>query len=393
MSVPTSPPARKSAWRRLLLFVVVGALVLLVGVEATRILQDRSTPVGNGAVAGAPPLVKVSPATRGPAERTLSLPGDITAFEDSPVYARVNGYVKNWTVDIGAKVKAGQLLAEIETPELHQQLKQAEALVLQAKANAEIAQITYRRYVGLLKTNAVSQQDVDNSLAVFEARKADVVATEAEVGRLKAMVAFQKIYAPFDGVIGARNLAKAVTGALIDLGSHDSKGWLYRVYRMDTVRVYVAMPQIYLPMIKDGLAADVMVREYPDRQFGGKVVRNAAALDTTSRTMLVEVEVPNPDGLLLPGMYSTVHFKLVDPTPPIVVADSSVIVLADGPQIAIVDKDDVVRIRKVRLGRDSGKTIDIVSGVTEGDRIVLNPSDLLKDGARVRVQAESAARQ
>jgi RND family efflux transporter MFP subunit len=153
------------------------------------------------------------------------------------------------------------------------------------------------------------------------------------------------------------------------------------------------MPQIYLPMIKDGLAADVMVREYPDRQFGGKVVRNAAALDTTSRTMLVEVEVPNPDGLLLPGMYSTVHFKLVDPTPPIVVADSSVIVLADGPQIAIVDKDDVVRIRKVRLGRDSGKTIDIVSGVTEGDRIVLNPSDLLKDGARVRVQAESAARQ
>ncbi len=391
MTVPSSPPARGSAWRRLLLFVVVGALVLLVGVEGRRILQDRSAPGGSGGVAAAP-LVKVSPATRGPAERTLTLPGDITAFEDSPVYARVNGYVKKWTVDIGAKVKAGELLAEIETPELHQQLKQAEALVLQAKANAEIAQITWRRYAGLVKTNAVSQQDVDNSQAALDARKADVVAAEAEVGRLKAMVAFQKIYAPFDGVIGARNLAKAVTGALIDLGSHDSKGWLYRVYRMDPVRVYVAMPQIYLPMIKDGLAADVMVREYPDRHFGGKVVRNAAALDTTSRTMVVEIEVPNPDGTLLPGMYATVHFKLVDPTPPIVVADSSVIVLADGPQIAIVDKDDVVRIRKIRLGRDSGKTIDIVSGVTEGDRIVHNPSDLLKDGMKVRVQTESAAR-
>ena len=285
----------------------------------------------------------VSPATRGPAERTLALPASISAYEDSPVYARVNGYVSKWTVDIGTRVKAGQLLVEIETPELHQQLKQAEALVLQAKANAEIAQITYRRYVGLVKTNAVSQQDVDNSQAALEARKADVVAAEAEVGRLTAMVAFQKIYA--------------------------------------------------LPMIRDGLAVEVTVREYPERSFGGRVVRNAASLDKTSRTMEVEIQTPNPDGILLPGLYATAHFKLVDPTPPIVVADSSVIVLADGPQIAIVDKDDIVRIRKIRLGRDAGKTIEIVSGVTEGDRVVQNPSDLLKDGIKVRVLTDSAARQ
>lgn len=393
MIVPSSPPARKNAWRRLLLFVVVGALVLLVGVEGVRILQDHSAPSGDAAVAGGPPLVMVSPATRGPAERTLALPASISAYEDSPVYARVNGYVSKWTVDIGTRVKAGQLLAEIETPELHQQLKQAEALVLQAKANAEIAQITYRRYVGLVKTNAVSQQDVDNSQAALEARKADVVAAEAEVGRLTAMVAFQKIYAPFDGVIGARNRAKATTGALIDLGSHDSSGWLYRIYRMDPVRIYVAMPQIYLPMIRDGLAVEVTVREYPERSFGGRVVRNAASLDKTSRTMEVEIQTPNPDGILLPGLYATAHFKLVDPTPPIVVADSSVIVLADGPQIAIVDKDDIVRIRKIRLGRDAGKTIEIVSGVTEGDRVVQNPSDLLKDGIKVRVLTDSAARQ
>ena len=161
---------------------------------------------------------------------------------------------------------------------------------------------------------------------------------------------------------------------------------------MDPVRIYIAVPQNYLPMIKDGLEADVMVREYPERTFKGKVVRNAAALDSTSRTMLVEVEAPNPDGILLPGMYSTVRFRLVDPAPPIVVADSSIIVLADGPQIAVVDKDNVVQIRKVRLGRDYGKTVEILSGVSEGERIVVSPSDLLKNGAKVRVHTDTPSR-
>ncbi len=353
-------------------------------------LRERSLSAGEAA-AGLP-VVRVSPAERASRDSVLALPGDIIAFEDSPVYARVDGYVSKWTVDIGAKVKAGQLLAEIETPELDQQLNRARALVLQAKANSEIARITYQRYLGLVKTAAVSQQDVDNNLAAYEARKADVTAADAEVDRLTAMKGFQKIYAPFDGVVGARNLAKATTGALIDLGSHDPKAWLYRIYRMDPVRVYVAVPQNYLPMIRDGLAADVGIREYPERTFRGQVVRNAASLDATSRTMLVEVEAPNPDGILLPGMYSTVRFRLVNPSPPIVVADSSIIVLAEGPQIAVVDKDDVVRIRKVRLGRDFGKTVEILSGCSEGERIVTTPSDLLKDGAKVRVQTAQGNR-
>ena len=374
----------KSRWPRLVLLALVGAGVVWAGFEGVRMLRERSLSAGQAA-AGLP-VVRVSPAERASRDSVLALPGDIIAFEDSPVYARVDGYVSKWTVDIGAKVKAGQLLAEIETPELDQQLNRARALVLQAKANSEIARITYQRYLGLVKTAAVSQQDVDNNLAAFEARKADVTAADAEVDRLTAMKGFQKIYAPFDGVIGARNLAKATTGALIDLGSHDPKAWLYRIYRMDPVRVYVAVPQNYLPMIRDGLAADVGIREYPERTFRGQVVRNAASLDATSRTMLVEVEAPNPDGILLPGMYSTVRFNLVNPSPPIVVADSSIIVLAEGPQIAVVDKDDVVRIRKVRLGRDFGKTVEILSGCSEGERIVTTPSDLLKDGAKVRVQ-------
>ena len=378
-----SPPPRPR-WPRLILLLLLGVLVVGGGFEGVKFLRQRSAPATAASVASLP-LVKVTPAERGPSQRTLSLPGDITAFEDSPVYARVNGYVKKWTVDIGAKVKAGDLLAEIETPELDQQLRQTQALVIQAKANAEIARITYQRYLGLVKINAVSQQDVDASFAASEARKADVIAAEAEVGRLMAMTAFQKIYAPFDGVIGARNLAKATTGALIDLGSHDVKGWLYRIYRMDPVRVYVTVPQNYLPMIRNDLAVDVRVSQYNDRAFAGRVVRNAAALDATSRTILVEVQVPNPDDALLPGMYSTVHFQLVDPVPPIVVPDSSIIVLADGPQIAVVDKDDVVQIRKVRLGRDFGKTVEILTGCKAGERIVDSPSDLLKQGAKVRV--------
>jgi len=382
-----TPPQSERAvrkWLRMVLLVLVGIAVVWGGFEGIRILRERSSSAS--AAAAGLPVVRVSPATRASRDSVLSLPGDIIAFEDSPVYARVDGYVRTWTVDIGAKVKAGQLLAEIETPELDQQLNRARALVLQAKANLEIARITYQRYLGLVKTAAVSQQEVDNNLALQEARKADLTAADAEVDRLTAMKGFQKIYAPFDGIVGARNLSKATTGALIDLGSHDPKAWLYRIYRMDPVRVYIAVPQNYLPMIRDGLAADVGVREYPDRTFQGRVVRNAASLDAASRTMLVEVEVPNPDGILLPGMYSTVQFKLVNPSPPIVVADSSIIVLAEGPQIAVVDKDDVVHIRKVRLGRDFGRTVEILSGCAEGERIVTTPSDLLKDGAKVRVQ-------
>lgn len=381
---PPVPPPRGRSWLRLILIVLVAILIVGVGFEGLKTVGERSTPVSEAA--SGPPWVRVVPAERGARGSTLSLPGDITAFEEAPVYARVNGYVTRWTVDIGARVKAGQLLAEIETPELHQSLRQAQALVLQAKANAEIARITFNRYLGLVKTNAVSQQDVDNSRAAHEARLADVAAAEAEVGRINATIAFQKIYAPFDGIVGARNLAKATTGALIDLGSGDAKAWLYRIYRMDPVRVYVTMPQSYLPMIRDGLAADVMVREYPDRTFTGKVVRNAASLDAISRTMLVEVEVPNPDGILLPGLYSTVHFRLINPTPPIVVADSSIIVLDGAPQIAIVDKDDIVQIRKVRLGRDYGRSVEVLTGCDEGDRVVVNPSDLLKNGTKVRVR-------
>lgn len=386
---PTAPPParRGGVLRTLVILACLGGLAW-GGTEAWRWWRERAAGPGSSAAVRPVPLVAVQTAQRGPVERTLALPGDVTAFEDSPVYARVNGYVKRWTVDIGARVKAGELLAEIEVPELQQQLKQAEALVLQARANVEIARITYQRVAGLVRTAAVSQQDVDNGLAAWEARKADVVAAEAEVGRLNAMVGFQKIYAPFDGVIGARNLAKASTGALIDYGSQDPKAWLFRIYRLDPVRVYVAVPQNWLRMIADGLVVEVAVRQFPERRFAGRVVRNAAALDPTSRTLLVEIQVPNPDGLLLPGLYATVHFKLVDPQPPTIVGSPSVVVFDGRPQVAVVDRDDVVQIRTVRLGRDFGTTVEILDGCVPGERVVVSPNDLLRTGSKVRVHAE-----
>jgi RND family efflux transporter MFP subunit len=199
------------------------------------------------------------------------------------------------------------------------------------------------------------------------------------------MTGFKKIYAPYTGTIGARNIAKATTGSLINAGSHDPSAWMYRIYRVDPARIYVAVPQNYLPMIHDGAEVDVLLREYPDRSFKGKITRSASVLDSASRTMVVEVQVPNPDNALLAGMYTVVKFSLDVQKPPIVVSGAALIMGADGTRIAVVGDDDVITIREVRLGRDFGKTVEIVAGCVEGEQVVLSPSDLLRTGLKVRV--------
>ncbi len=367
--------------KRYLWFILSVGIGLTLAAGLLFKAPTKAAPAGGSSL----PLVVTFTAQPGPKTISLSLPGDVKAYEDSPLYARVDGYVKSWLVDIGSVVQAGQLLAEIDAPELDQQLNQAQARVLQAKAKLDIARITHTRYKGLLKDAAVSQQEVDNYFAELTARINDTAAAEAEVGRLLEMTGFKKIFAPYAGTIGARNLAKATTGSLIVAGSHDPSSWLYRIYRIDPVRVYVAVPQNYLPMIHDGAEADVLLREYPDRVFKGKITRNAQALDPASRTMLVEVQVPNPDKTLLAGMYTTVRFNLNVQKPPIVVPGASVMMGADGTRIAVVGPDDVISIREVRLGRDFGKTVEIVSGCAEGERIVTSPSDLLRSGLKVRV--------
>jgi len=365
-------------------YLWLGLIVAIVLVFVALTISKGKTQAAPAAPS-APPLVVTFKAQSGPNKISLSLPGDVKAYEDSPIYARVDGYVKSWLVDIGSKVEIGQLLAEIDAPELDQQLSQARAQVLQQKAKLDISRITHSRYKGLLKDAAVSQQEVDNYAAELAARTNDVAAAEAEVGRLVEMTGFKKIYAPYTGTIGARNIAKATTGSLINAGSHDPSAWMYRIYRVDPARIYVAVPQNYLPMIHDGAEVDVLLREYPDRSFKGKITRSASVLDSASRTMVVEVQVPNPDNALLAGMYTVVKFSLDVQKPPIVVSGAALIMGADGTRIAVVGDDDVITIREVRLGRDFGKTVEIVAGCVEGERVVLSPSDLLRTGLKVRV--------
>ena len=379
----------RGSYRKYLWFGLAAVLILIFIVFKTFNGQTQTGPSASPVL----PLVVTFPAQRGPNKISLSLPGDVKAYEDSPIYARVDGYVKSWLVDIGSKVELGQLIAEIDAPELDQQLLEAKAQVLQQKAKRDIARITYTRYKGLLKDAAVSQQEVDNYFAELAARTSDVAAAEAQVGRLLELTGFEKIYAPYKGTIGARNIAKATTGALINAGSQDPAAWLYRIFRIDPARIYVSVPQNYLPMIHDGAQTEVLLREYPDRIFKGKITRNAAALDTASRTMLVEIQVSNPDSALLAGMYSTVRFNLENPNPPIVVPGASVLMGAEGTRIAVVGQDGVVTVRKVQLGRDFGKTVEIVSGCVEGEEIVMSPSDLLRTGIKVRVAAPAMAPQ
>lgn len=333
----------------------------------------------------AEPTVSIAVAQRGKADQQLELPGNIKAFEEAPIYARVSGYVKSWRADIGDKVKAGQLLAEIETPELDQQLRQAEENLGQVKAKLNLARITAERYTALLKDDAVSQQEVDQWAADYEARKADYAAAQAEVSRLRELKSFQKVYAPFSGTIGARNLDKAARGALIDAGSRDASGWLYKLYQTDPLRIYISVPQNYMPLIKQGISAAILVREYPDRKFGGKVTRTSETLDPSSRTLLTEVQVRNLDGALRPGMYATIQFKLVQPEPPIIVPGLAVLSGGEGSRVAVVDERGIVHMRKVQLGRDFGKSVEVLSGVSQGERLVMSPSDILQDGTKVRI--------
>ncbi|HZP92069.1 MAG TPA: efflux RND transporter periplasmic adaptor subunit [Burkholderiales bacterium] len=358
----------------------IAALVWISLLNRSEASKPRET-----ALRSSEPTVSVTVAQRGKPEQELDLPGNIIAFEEAPIYARVNGYVKSWRADIGDKVKAGQLLAEIETPELDQQLRQAEENLGQVKAKLNLARITAERYKSLLKDDAVSQQEVDQWAADYEARKADYAAALAEVSRLRELKSFQKVYAPFAGTIGERNLAKAARGALIDAGSREASGWLYKLYQTDPLRIYISVPQNYMPLIKQGISAAILVREYPDRKFTGKVTRTSETLDPSSRTLLTEVQVRNQDGALRPGMYATIQFKLVEPAPPIVVPGLAVLTGGDGPHVAVVDDRGVVHLRKVQLGRDFGKTVEVLSGVAEGERLVMSPSDILQDGTKVRI--------
>jgi RND family efflux transporter MFP subunit len=321
----------------------------------------------------------------------IVLPGNMQAFTMAPIYARTTGYVKAWYHDIGSHVSKGELLAVIETPELDQQLAQAKADLATAQSNATIAKTTADRYKDLISQNAVSQQDTDSMVSQLEARNTEVNSAIANVHRLEELQSFERIEAPFDGVITARNLDVGqlitATGSTVTPGAGMISGSkeIFDVSAIRTLRVYVNVPQIYAPDAKNGVMATLTLPQYPGRKFTGKLVRSSDAVDPGTRTLLAEVDVDNRAGELLPGSYTEVHLHTANPAPALIVPVSAVILDPDGLRVATVDANNIVHLVPVIAGRDMGSSIEIVNGLKPEQPIIATPSDSLTDGEKVRV--------
>jgi RND family efflux transporter MFP subunit len=325
--------------------------------------------------------VSVTKPERGKADPTITLPGTIQPFTDAAIFARTNGYLRKRYADLGSRVKRGQLLAEIDTPEVDQQLQQSRADLVTAEANARLAKTTAERYQDLIKSESVSRQDLDNAVGGFEARNAEVESARANVSRFQQMQGFSRIYAPFDGVITARNTD---IGALIDSGNGAKE--LFHVAATDRVRVFVSVPQVYSQAARTGLDATLTLREFPGRTFTGRIARTAEAIDVASRTLLTEVDVDNAKGELLPGAYTEVQIQLPPGLSSLRLPVNTLIFRADGMQVATVQGGHVV-MQKVTLGRDFGTTVEVITGLSGNEQVVVNPPDALIAGQPVRVAA------
>jgi len=371
-------PLRKS-WLRLAIALIVVVTLLATGiwsrVKARKNLNAETAQVARTAVS------VVSPKQTAPAQEII-LPGNVQPFITAPIYSRTNGYLKKWYFDIGAHVKQGQLLAVIETPEVDQQLQQARSNLLTAQANLELAAITKDRYQGLLKSNAVSQQDVDNAVGAFNANKAIVEADRAAVEQFAALVSFEEIYAPFDGVITARNTD---IGDLINSGSSGGvKTDLFHIAQPGKLRVYVNVPEEYSRGIKAGMTADLNLAEFPGRKFQGKLVRTADAINIATRTLLIEIDVDNPTGTLLTGSYAEVHLQVPTQASTFLIPVNTLIFRTEGLRVGVV-RDGKVVLSAVTPGHDFGDQIEIVSGLKSDDQVIVNPPDSIVSGQEVQI--------
>jgi RND family efflux transporter MFP subunit len=366
-------------WVGVAIASLVVAALLISGIWSR--VNARTALNAETAQSALPAVSVVSPKQTAPADEII-LPGNVQPFITSPIYARTNGYLKKWYFDIGAHVKQGQLLAVIETPEVDQQLEQARSNLLTAQANLDLASITKNRYQGLLKSNAVSQQDVDNAVGTFNANRAIVEADKATVEQYSALVSFEKVYAPFDGVITARNTD---IGDLINSGSAGGvKTDLFHIAQPETLRVYVNVPEEYSQGIKTGMTADLSLAEFPGRKFQGKLVRTADAINATTRTLLIEIEVANPAGTLLTGSYAEVHLAVPTQASTFLLPVNTLLFRSEGLRVGIV-KDRKVTLAAVTPGHDFGNDMEIVAGVHSGDQVIINPPDSIVDGQHVQI--------
>src|SRR5437899_7779845 len=376
VAVGNSPRRR---WLALAIALLAVAALLISGIWSR--VRARTTLNAETAQTALPPVSVVSPKQTAPAEEII-LPGNVQPFISSPIYARTNGYLRKWYFDIGAHVKKGQLLAVIETPEVDQQLQQARSNLLTAQANLELAAITKSRYLGLLKSNAVSQQDVDNAVGTYNANRAIVEADQAAVEQYAALASFEKVYAPFDGVVTARNTD---IGDLINSGSSGGvKTDLFHIAQPVKLRVYVNVPEEYSRGVKVGMAADLSLAEFPGRTFQGKLVRTADAINMTTRTLLIEIDVANPTNTLLSGSYAEVHLKVAGQPSTFIIPVNTLIFRSECLRVGLV-KDGKVTLTDVTPGHDFGNTIEIVSGLKQDDQVILNPPDSVVTGQQVQI--------
>jgi len=357
----------------LLVLVTAGLVTLLSRRNEANALAKETEAMSIATVAVVQPTVE-------PGNDELVLPGNLQAFEESPIFARTSGYLVRWYKDIGSQIRKGELLAAIDTPEVDQELSQARAGREQIKAQLELAKISADRWANLRKTDAVSQQEADQQASGYQQAQANLAAAEANVRRLEQLESFKNVYAPFSGVLIRRNVDP---GALINAGAGGKE--LFDIARVDPLRVYVSVPQAYAPTMKAGMKAAITLQELPGQKFLGAIARTADAIDPSTRTLLTEVDVPNKDDKLLPGSFGQVHFATGTSVPRITIPVNTMLFRAEGARVAVVDKDGKVGFHPITIGRDFGATLEILGGIEQSDQLIINPSDSLEDGQQVHV--------
>ena len=359
----------------LILLLLAGAFTMFSRMSHERALAketERDT---------VPTVAVVNPVSEKPDE-DLILPGSLLAYEESPIYARTSGYLVKWYKDIGSRVTQGELLAKIDTPEVDQELNQARATRQQVVAQMELAKISADRWEALRKTDSVSAQEADQETSGYKQAQANLAAADANVRRLEQLEGFKEVYAPFNGVLTRRNVDP---GALINAGAGAAGRELFDLARVDPLRVYTSVPQAYASYIKVGAKTTITLQEFPGEKFIATVARTAESIDTNTRTLLTEVDVPNKNGRLLPGSFGEVHFAVGNNVNKVTVSVNTMLFRAQGAQVAVVGPDNKIQLRAINIGRDYGTTLEILGGVSPTDQIVVNPPDSLEDGQLVNV--------
>lgn len=380
-TVLNAPPPRglkRGTWIGLIVVVVVLAAVVVLGIASRA--KDKEVLDAESKTASVADVNVVHPQGSATSDE-IALPGNTQAYIDTPIYSRTSGYLKSWYFDIGAHVRKGQLMAEIETPEVDQQLQVAQADLKSVQANLALANTTSERYQNLLKTNSVSKQETDVAVSDASAKQAAVDASMANVRRLSQLQSFEKVYAPFDGIVTARNTD---VGALIAAGANTVPRELFHLAAYGKIRVFVAVPELYSTSIRNDGEATLTLDEYPGQKFVGKVARNSNQIDQASRTLNVEVDIDNEKGQLLPGAYVFVHFKVPDHVSSLTVPANTLLFRSQGLQVALV-RDGKVHLQRVTIGQDMGATVEIASGLEASDEVIIDPSDSIAEGQDVRV--------